>query len=286
MLKKLLTMFLLLFIIGFSFFYTNKAVLFARKSDPIMMKIMDYKDDYKIDVINPIINNDEYVYGMNGCVIDEEESYNKMKSLGSFDENLIVMKEEKVNIETENKYIIGGNKENKNIGLIFIVKEEIDEQLLKFIKDKNIKIDFFVDGYFLENNLEYIEKLSKYGNVFNFGRNKKYLDKYISYDNNLIKSIANNESNYCLTDKKDSDILNICNKRNMEVIKSKYLKENILTYLKYNISNGKIIVIDNINDNSLYIKVSINYIMSKGYNIISINKLLQTSKSCDIIHQR
>lgn len=284
--QKLFSLFFLLFVVGFTFFYTNKAVILARKSDPIMKKIIEAENVYKIDKINPIINDDEYVYGLNGCVIDEENSYNKMKNIDDFDENLIVLKEDEITNTSNNKYIISGNKEYKNISIIILVSDEISSELLNFIENKKIKINFFIDGNFLEKNLEYIEKLKNYGNIYNLGRNNKYLEKYISYDNNLINSISNNESKYCILNKKDKETLDLCNKNNMEVIKSRYIKENILSNIKYTLNNGDIIVIENANDNLLSIKVTINYIMSKGYNIININDLLKTKKNCDIISSR
>ena len=281
--KRLLSLFFLLFVVGFTFFYTNKAVTLARNSDPLMKKIMEKSEVYKIDKIDPIINNDEYIYGLNGCIIDQENSYNKMKSINVFDENLIVLKEDVIKENSLNKYIISGNKEYKNISIILLVDKKINSELLNFINAKNIKINFFIDGNFLEKNIEYIEKLQKYGNIYNLGRDNKYLEKYISYDNNLIDSISNNKSLYCLTNNKDKYILDICNKNNMEVIKSEYIKEEILSNIKYNLSNGKIIVIDNIDKNVLSIKVSINYIISKGYDITSLDNLLNTDKNCNII---
>lgn len=287
MYRKLISLFFLLFVIGFSFFYTNRAVLIARKNDPIMMKIIDSEKDYKINAVNPIIiNKNEYVYGINGCEVDSEKSYNKMKNYGNFDENLLFLKEDEIEMNTNNKYIISGNKEEKKVSLIFIVKEKIDETLLNYIKNKKIEIAFFIDGNFLEKKLSYVEELSKIGYIYNFGRNQKYLKKYISYDNNLINSISNNESKYCLVNKKEKNTLKICNDNDMEVIKSDFISDNILSDLKYTITNGKIIVIDNIDNNILDIKVSINYILSKGYNIINISDLLKSNKNCDIILQR
>ena len=283
MIKRLLSLLFFLFVVGFTFFYTNKAVIFARQTDPLMQKIINSKDVYKIDKIEPIINNNEYIYGLNGCIVNEEDSYNKMKNTKEFNEKLIVLSEDEIKSDTNNKYIISGNKEFNNVSIVLIVKKRIKKELLDYFKTKNIDINFFIDSSFLENNIEYVEDLKEYGNIYNFGRNNKYIDNYISYDNSLLESISNNKSNYCLTDIKNKDMLELCNKNNMEVIKSKYISENILSNIKYSINNGDIIVINNINENTSAIKVTINYILSKGFKIKYLNDLLKLKKDCDYI---
>ena len=190
MIKKITSVLFLVIAAGFSFFYTEKAIKIARNNDPIMLKINSAKDDFTVNLVEPIIDKDEYVSGINGCEIDKDESYSKMKQNGQFDENLLVMKEIKNKNTPKNKYIINGNKKERKVSINFLVLKKIDENMLSFIKDKKIKINFFVDGNFLEENLDYIKSISSYGNIYNYGRNGDYIDKYIIYDNNLIETIS------------------------------------------------------------------------------------------------
>ena len=279
MIKKITSVLFLVIAAGFSFFYTEKAIKIARNNDPIMLKINSAKDDFTVNLVEPIIDKDEYVSGINGCEIDKDESYSKMKQNGQFDENLLVMKEIKNKNTSKNKYIINGNKKERKVSINFLVLKKIDENMLSFIKDKKIKINFFVDGNFLEENLDYIKSISSYGNIYNYGRNGDYIDKYIIYDNNLIETISNNNSNYCITDKKDDEILNSCNNYDMNIIKTKYYTSDNVLEMKENLSNGNIITISDIDDVSK-IKMSINYILSKGYDIVNLDKLLNERNSC------
>lgn len=64
----------------------------------------------------------------------------------------------------------------------------------------------------------------------------------------------------------------------MVTIKSDIIKDNIYKRIKDKLNNGVIFAIDS--DNIDEIKVSINYILSKGYNIISLEDLLSEKNEC------
>ena len=121
MFKKIIKVTSILLLAGFSFFYTEKVTKIAREKDPIMMKINDEKKLNLISVVNPIINEDEYIPGINGCEINVDESYSKMKSVGEFKEELLVMKEIETDESSKNKYIVSGNKISKNVSIVFSV---------------------------------------------------------------------------------------------------------------------------------------------------------------------
>ena len=90
--------------------------------------------------------------------------------------------------------------------------------------------------------------------------------------NNFIK-ILHNEF-YCV--KTDNyDIKDICYKKNLNSINMVFaIKENLLNNVKSNIQNGTIFFINENNKNLTELSSTINYIKSKGYNIVSINELL------------
>lgn len=276
--KKFLTLFLVIAVTGFSFFYTEKMVKLARGADPIMIELTKVKKDLKVKNVKPIINKDEYVAGINGCVVNTEESYNKMKQVGKFDDTLVVMKSKENKISKKNKYIVGGNKKTKNVSIILKVDKELSSSLYSYLKDKKVKMNFFIDGYFLDNNLNYVQKLSNISNVYNSGRDSVYDESTIIYDNNILESISNNKSNFCLVDKKNKKTLKLCNDYNMNVIKGKNVSN--INELEENLSNGKIFVIDN-NMEDMKIKISINHIISKGYNIVTINELISEKNDCN-----
>ena len=278
MFKKIIKVTGILLLVGFSFFYTEKVTKIIRNKDPIMIKIKEVKKQNYIKTIKPIINKDEYITGITGCEIDIKESYNKMKTFGEYKDELLVMKEVDDNTNLKNKYIVSGNKIEKNISIIFLIKNDISNELINYLKNNNIIVNFFIDQKYLENNTVTIKFLAENNNIYYLGDKEEYKDQYMIYASNLISTNSNNESKYCLINKKDDNTLKLCSNYNMKTIKSNYIKDDILYNIKNNLNNGSIIVIDS-NDIDK-IKVSINYILSKGYNIVNLDKLLDEENNC------
>lgn len=278
MLKKFLQISSILILAGFSFFYTEKVTKIVRDNDPIMIKIKDAKESINVSSIDPIISGDEYIAGVNGCDIDIDKSYTKMKNAGEYKDELLVMSEIVTNKNMKNKYIIGGNRKLKNISIVFLIKDSIDNNLISYLDTKKINANFFVDGNYLEDNIISVRNISKSHNIYYFGNNGEYEDRNMIYNNNIINLNTNNESSYCITNKKNDKALKLCSNYEMYMIKSDYISENILSTVKQNLSNGSIIVFDSKNIDE--IKVSINYILSKGYNVISLDELLNESNEC------
>lgn len=262
----------ILLLTGFSFYYTDKVSNIIKNNDPIMTRIDNIKDTLTVSKIDPIIYDDEYITGINGCIVNREESYKKMKINGEYNESLIVMKEDEIE-DNYNKYIIGGPKQNRKVSIILT---NYNEKINSFIKENNININYFIDTNMIKKDIGKLLELK--GKIYNYGRDKEYLDKYILYDNSLIKSNFNNESNYCLINEKDDKTLEICSKYKMKTIKTNEIKENILNYIKENLSNGEIILINS--DDYEEIKYSINYILSKGYKIVYLDELLDNTNGC------
>lgn len=278
MLKKIFKISAVLLLVGFSFFYTEKVTMIARNSDPIMRAIKKEENNKKVSNVNPVINKDEYIMGINGCEIDVDKSYSKMRSVGEFKEELIVMKETSNDKDLTDKYVIGGNNKEKNVSLIFIVNKDIDSNLTNYINDKNLKVNYFIDGKYLEENMITVKFLSENSNIYYLGENEEYSDENMLYHNNLISMNGSNEPKYCFTSDKDNNTLKLCNDYDMVTIKSDIIKDNIYKRVKDKLNNGVIFAIDS--DNIDEIKVSINYILSKGYNIISLEDLLSEKNEC------
>ena len=278
MLKKIFKISAVLLLVGFSFIYTEKVTMIARNSDPIMRAIKKEENNKKVSNVNPVINKDEYIMGINGCEIDVDKSYSKMRSVGEFKEELIVMKETSNDKDLTDKYVIGGNNKEKKVSLIFIVNKDIDSNLTDYINDKNIKVNYFIDGKYLEENMITVKFLSENSNIYYLGENEEYSDENMLYHNNLISMNGSNEPKYCFTSDKDNNTLKLCNDYDMVTIKSDIIKDNIYKRIKDKLNNGVIFAIDS--DNIDEIKVSINYILSKGYNIISLEDLLSEKNEC------
>ena len=100
--KKFTQVFSILLLAGFSFFYTEKVTQIVRNNDPIMLKIKDAKKTISVAKIDPVINDDEYITGVNGCDIDVDKSYTKMKNVGEYKEELLVLSETVIDKKIKN----------------------------------------------------------------------------------------------------------------------------------------------------------------------------------------
>lgn len=277
-LKKITQVFSILLLAGFSFFYTEKVTQIVRNNDPIMLKIRDAKKTISVAKIDPVINDDEYITGVNGCDIDVDKSYTKMKNVGEYKEELLVLSETVIDKKIKNKYIISGNKKEKNVSIVFIIKDKVNNNLVNYLNSRKVNANFFIEGNYLSKNIVNIKELASNHSIYYLGTDGKYSDKYMIYNNNLININTKNESNYCITDKKDEKLLKLCTDYDMKTIKADYIENNILDTIKNNLTNGEIIVFNSEDEEE--IKISINYILSKGYNIVSLNNLLNESNNC------
>lgn len=277
--KKIIKVFAVIIFSGFSFFYTEKVTKIIRKKDPIMIKLNEAKKDSYISVVKPIINDDEYIAGINGCTIDINKSYNKMKTVKEYKKELIVMKEVNTEDNLKNKYIVGANKLQRKVSIAFIIKDNINKDLIDYLDSKKIKTNFFVDLNYLKNNGIIIKLLSEKNNIYYLGDNYKYNNEGIKYANRFININTNNSSNYCITEKKDEKKLNICSDNNMKIIKTDIIRDNLLNNVQNKLSNGSIIAIDTSDIEK--IKISINYILSRGYEIVKLDELLNHTNKCN-----
>ena len=80
----------LLLLLLLSFIYTDKVFDGARNSDPVMKNIKTYKEKNDVLAVEPIIKDDEIILGYSGLIVNEEESYKKMKEDDKFSEEKIV----------------------------------------------------------------------------------------------------------------------------------------------------------------------------------------------------
>ena len=268
--KKILIIVLLLF----SFFYTNKSISIIRNQDPLMKEIIKNKSKFEIKSVNAIIKDNTIIPGIKGKEVDLEKTYTKMKQYGTYNEALTVFKETKPTISIEDNYdklITSGNKENKNIALIFKVEKNTNlDKLLSILNYYNVQTTFFIDGLYIENNdlnnlsHHQIELLS-YNNTIDEVTFSSALS-YLSYKTNKTPK-------YCLED--NNNIIKICKKLNLHTVSpTLIIKIDPYKEIKNNLKNSSIILIP-IN-NYIYnnLSTSILYIKSKGYNFLTLSELI------------
>lgn len=278
MFKSTIKLLSLLLLLIFSFIYTDKVFDEARKNDPLMKQVINYKKKNDKNVIEPTIKDDEIILGMSGLVVDEELSYKKMKSDDSFSKKNIVYKKKLPDnsITKNNKYYITkGNSKNKKVSIILKVSNKTNINFVKsVILNSNYNLSFFIDSNFINDNLNLVYQIIDKGyEVYNYGINGAYDGKNISKYNKLIESMSLKKVLYCLNEKKNEESKEACDSKKMYSIKPNIIEPDFSS-LKKEISSGSIISYDmdylSLND----LLISFKAITSRGYEIESLSTLL------------
>lgn len=278
MFKNTLKLISLLCLLILSFVYTDKVFSSARASDPLMQEVMGYKDKTDVKAVEPIIKEDELVLGYCGVSINEKESYKNMKDNDKFDNKKIVYDKalpKNTISKTYDYYIKQGNPKNNNVSIIFKVDSSDNlDSLLSWIAKTNIEANFFVDGAWLEENIETGFSIVNLGShIYNLGYAGEYSKSSISITNNMVESITLKDSNYCLNENKNDEYKEICKKKNMHSITPTMVEPNI-SQLKENLVKGAIISFDVNNINISDLNLMVKTITSRGYNIKGLSEVV------------
>jgi len=276
-LKKTFEIIGVLTLLLFSFVFTEKTAYVAINQDDLMKQIESVKEAYTTKILEPIITENTFIPGKCGLEIDTKASYQKLKKIGVFNENLLVFKEicpkEKLK-NNKNKFIISGNKEEKNVSLLFIVNETNNlNTVLQILNNEEVNANIFVDGSIFENNNDLIIEISKNHLIGNLSYNGDYNNPSFIWMTTVIKKF---NDNYCYTETKDESILNICFKNNSyTIIPTTIIKNNPTLNLNKNLANGSIISLYINNELLNELKLMIKHIKSKGYKIVTLSELLK-----------
>ncbi len=266
-----------------SFFCTNQIAIVVKDMDNLMIEIKESSNDYNVSSIDGIIIDNTIVPGINGLEVDYNKSYTKMKPYGIFDANLLEYKESYVNNRLKDnldKFIIGGNSNKRNIALVFLV-DNIDNinKVLSILKDSNVEATFFLDGNYLENNLDILETLNNNNHtVGNFSYNYDYTNPSYVWIDTIVKRLTNQTNSYCIAKNKEQEIIDVCKLYNSYTITPTiYTEKTPLYTIRKSIKSGSIIVmpISDTIENELEIIVS--SINSMGYNLVNLENLLDES---------
>lgn len=130
--KKFLKIFSILFLVCFSFYYTEKIAIIMKNKDDLMIEINNTKDSYNIDYVNAVIEGDTIIPGINGLSVNSNKSYNNMKSINVFNEYYLEYDQIKPEIsllDNKDKIIIKGNKNKNAIALVIKNNDNIKNYL-------------------------------------------------------------------------------------------------------------------------------------------------------------
>lgn len=276
MIKKIAQASIACFLICFSFYYTEKSVNLVKYTDPIMKEIKEKAAEYKVEVSNALVSEDEVLPGYNGLEVDYENSYQAMKRIGRYNKEAVVLKETKPTLSiTDNydKYIVKGNYLKDTVGLVFLLNENLNvDTITNILENKGVTATFITTNKYLEDHPKVIYELAK---------NDHEIQLQITNDDQLIlarntmKNIINYSGDYCYLEKKDETILDICKDAKMHSVLPTFTVSNFKD-LKNNLESGAII---KIKENEIKeLSTIINYIKQRGYQLENLTYLLSEDR--------
>lgn len=266
-------------IMCFSFFYTEKAVDVVKEYDEVYKKIEEVSEKYKVTPIDAYIEGNTIIPGISGKSVNIDLSYSKMKRYGKYNDSLIVLDDVKPSIsiyDNKDKFIVSGNKKKNYISILFLIKDVKNlKYILNVLDGKNISADLFLDGNFIENNMNEFNSIDSKYNIGNLSYNSDYSNSSFPWLDSIIKKKINKNYTFCYSSNNDTDVAHICSLSNdFTVIPSIVLKSNFISNVKDKIQNGSIISITVNDSNKKELPILINYIISKGYEIKTLNEHL------------
>ena len=259
----------------FSFIFTEKTATVLKEQDEIMIKIKEVSEDFYIEPIKATIVDNTIIPGINGQMVDISASYYKMKKAGLFNETLLVIKSiepENTILNSQDKFIISGNKNKKEVSLIFLAYDnEKIETILDILDKNNVSANIFIGSKLLEKNNSLVNKISKKHLLGNLSNDGNYNNPDFIWMSTIIRKF---NDNYCYTENLDENILEICNQnKSYTIVPNLIIKNKALMNVSKKLSNGSIISFY-INDDTIKeLDITIKEIKSRGYDIVILSKL-------------
>lgn len=278
MIKKLLQMISVIALVLFSFYYTDKTINLIRQTDPLMKQIKEESKKKEIEAMDAKTDGNKIKSGKNGQTVDIDKTYQKMKQYGAYNEMLTVFKETTPNIsieDTYDKFVIGGNEENREVALLFPIENQSNpEEIIRIINQENIPATFFLDGLWLENNLATVKSIKNHElEILNY--NHRYEEIYFQSAIQYLKNITGNDAQYCYADYDNKEVIELCGKLKLHTVTPTIkITNNPFQEIKDKLQNGAIISLPINSIVETELPTIINYIKSRGYQLVTLETLL------------
>ena len=279
-LKKICSIIGIGLLICFSFYYTDSAVNIVKRNDPIMKEIIKVSNQYEVLAVDATLINNSIIPGINGTKLDIDASYSSMKRFGEFNSSLLKFSEVEPTISINNsydKYIISGNKSKHEVALLFKINNtSYIEEILTILISNNVEATFFLDLDTIVSSPDILMLLSKgKQNIELLGKNGYKIAEVLLAIRTLRKFNKNN-ARFCYLEQENNDVLNICNRQKLYTVIPNIITDNYpYSDVKYNLSNGSIIKLDNNINTVRELRYIVRYIKQKGYHIKSLNDMLK-----------
>ena len=269
--KKIFQIIGLITLTCFSFFVTEKTATVVNDMDDIMIEIKKNKDNYKLDSINAVIDNNTIIPGIRGREVNINKSYRSMKTSGFYSDSLYVYDYTypKISlIDNMDKYIIKGNSKKRMVSLIFTVDASdniID--ILNIIDNYNVKATFFVTPSWFTNNNDLAKKLIKNGH--NIGTLlDNYNDSNFDWMDMVIKRINKQQNGFCYNLEDNNSNIDICKVKGNYTIRPIVISDKTpLQDIKSKLESGSLLSLKINSQVKKELSSIIIYIKSKGYKL-------------------
>lgn len=277
MIKKITRITFILLLSIFSFYYTNKSIELIREQDPIMKKIKSIDEKYNVQAVNAEINENTIIPGITGKEINYQDSYTKMKQYGAYNEVLMTLKEVKPNISIDDyydKYIISGNTTKRSVALVFKIEKSSSQEIINILNNNNVSATFFLDGYYLENNVKEISNITNH-ELELLSYNSHYDEIYFSSSKDYLESLTNKKLKYCYSEYDKEEVITLCQKLKMHtIVPTIKINNSLFSEIKEKLTNSAIISIPISENTKLELDTTIKYIKSRGYKLETLEELL------------
>ena len=267
-------------LICFSFYYTDSAVNIVKKNDPIMKELIKVSSEYEVLPVDATLIDNNIIPGISGTKLDIDASYSSMKRFGKFNSSLLKFIEVEPAISIINsydKYIISGNKSKRNAFLIFKMNNtSYIEEILTILISNNVEATFFLDFDTIVSSPDVLALLNKgKQNIELLGKNN-YKETDLMMVGRTLRKLNKNNARFCYLENEDKSVLDICSKHKLYTVIPSILTNNYsYSDVKYKLSNGSIIKLDNNINTVRELKYIIRYIKQKGYCIKNLNEMLK-----------
>ncbi|MDD3340792.1 MAG: polysaccharide deacetylase family protein [Bacilli bacterium] len=277
----------ILSLLVFVFFCTEKTTSVMKEMDEVMVAIKEVKGRYEEKPVESVLIKNGMVPGLLGREVDINKSYLNMKRVDHFDESLLEYKDvyPKVRFSKNyQKYIVGGNPQKKMVSFIFLIDKNTTvkdiKELLNIATIKKIKINFFIDGNWFENNNDMINTLVKEGHdLGNLSYHLDYDDSSFIWMDTIMKKLTHKKFSYCYAEKENKLILDTCSMyKNYTIIPSLKIEESPYSTIKKDIKAGSIVSFNVTQKVIKELPSIISFTEEKGYKITTLKSHLSEKK--------
>lgn len=166
-------------------------------------------------------------------------------------------------------------KKKKEIALVFPIYNSTDpKKIIQILNQEDTKATFFMDGLWLENNLALVKNMNKHElEILNY--NNRYEEIYFSSALQYLNNVTGNKGQYCYADYDNKEVIELCSKLALHTI-TPTIKVSNAPYqeVKEKLQNASIISLPITTTTEIELQTVINYIKSRGYNLVTLKKLL------------